>query len=616
MFSLVMYMRKQFLFLGLLSFFSGNIFAQENNYTDSLLNWLNSHPKVDSQYIQTLHRISYRYSENDVKKSYYYYQKAAMLSDSINFTFGKSLAQINLGILLFNSASFDASNKAFFKAIDYAEACGALRLKAVSLNNIGDNFLSLRNYDKCREYTIKAIPINMKLKAWRGVAINYELLQRCDLRQRLFSDAKDKLMKGMPFATLANESYIFSQYDLGFGKLQALDNNFDSAKYYFRKAIDEAKLQNDLRNEFSDYLAEAKYLKNLPPNKKLILLDSALNIAKNTQYFEGISNASEQISITYDQIGMTDSALAYFRLYRSGFDSLFSQNTSLNLIINESEWLVKKKEIENQHLLELSQLQKKQIVFKNALLFSVLGLLFLTIVIAFFINKSIQAKKKKTELAFKQKIAESQIQSLRAQMNPHFIFNSLNSIENFMMQNEKRKASDYLHKFALLIRTILDSSRNEITSVSLDMEALKLYIDLEQMRFHNKFCYKEYVDPQLLSGDYNVPSLLIQPYVENAIVHGIAHSDKTNLILTVSATLEKDYIKYVIEDNGIGRCQSEDYNKINKLHHKSVGLKITEDRIHLFNKDENLNGYIKIIDLYTADKEPGGTRVEVKIKAI
>jgi LytS/YehU family sensor histidine kinase len=345
-------------------------------------------------------------------------------------------------------------------------------------------------------------------------------------------------------------------------------------------------------------------------------LDSALSIARYTQYYEGISNTAEQISIVYDEEGNTDSALAYFHLYRAGFDSLFSQNNSLNLIIKESEWLVKKQEIENRHLIELSQLQKKQIIFKNALLLAVVILLFLTIVITFFINKSIQAKKKKTEFAFKQKIAESQIQSLRAQMNPHFIFNSLNSIENFMMQNEKRKASDYLHKFALLIRTILDSSRNEITSISLDMEALKLYIDLEQMRFNNKFSYKENIDPQLLSGDYNVPSLLIQPYVENAIVHGIAHSDKPNLKLTVSATLENDYIKYVIEDNGIGRTQAEDYNKINKLHHKSVGLKITEDRIHLFNQNENANGHIKITDIYSADNKPGGTRVEVKIKAI
>ena len=148
------------------------------------------------------------------------------------------------------------------------------------------------------------------------------------------------------------------------------------------------------------------------------------------------------------------------------------------------------------------------------------------------------------------------------------------------------------------------------------MEALKLYIDLEQMRFNNKFCYNENIDPQLIQGDYNVPSLLIQPYVENAIVHGIAHSDRTDLKLTVSATLENDYIKYVIEDNGIGRSQAEDYNKLNKLHHKSVGLKLPKTGLRLFNREENVNGYIKIIDLYDDNNKPAGTRVEVKIKAI
>ena len=593
---------------------SNNNFAQ-GKYVDSLMNWIDTHPVVDSQYIHTLHRISYRLSEKDVKKSFQYYEKVSSLSDSLNFTFGKALAQINIGLLLYNSASFDASNSAFFKAIDYAEACGAPRLKSVALNNIGDNFLSLRNFDKCRQYTYEAIPINIKLKAWRGVAINYELLHRCDLSQKLYSNAKNKLLKGMPFALLANESYIFSPYSLGFGKLQALANNFDSAKYYFQKAIREAMLQNDLRNEFQAYLGEAQYLVNLAPKRKLILLDSALNIAKNTNYFEGVSDAAEQISIVYDKLKNSDSALAYFRLYRAGFDSLFSQNNSLNLIIKESEWLVRKKEIENSHLTELSQLQKRQLIFKNALLLAAAILLVLTIAIAFFINKSIQSKKKRTEFSLKQKIAESQIQSLRAQMNPHFIFNCLNSIENFMMQNEKRKASDYLHKFALLIRTILESSRSELTTVSLDMEALQLYIDLEQMRFNNKFSYEENIDPQLINGDYNVPSLLIQPYVENAIVHGMAHSDKADLKLAVTAKLESDFIKYVIEDNGIGRVQSEDFNKLNKLHHKSVGLKITEDRILLFNDEANLNGFIKITDLYNPDNTPCGTRVEVKIKA-
>ena len=612
-------MIRRIFFIGLLSCCSIGLPAQDSNYIDSLLNWINTHPKIDSQYIHTLHRLSYRYSEKDIRKSYYYYQKISQLSDSLNFTFGKSLAQINLGLLLSNSASFDASNRAFFKAIDYAEQCGALRLKSVALNNIGDNFLSLRNYDKCRQYTNEAIPINIELtKKWgtRGVAINYELLYRCDFNQKLYSSARVNLNKGLPYAIAANESYIFSQYDMDFGKLSAIGNDFDSARYYFDKAIREAKAQNDLRNEFEAYLGKARYLKNIAPADRLTILDSALNIAKNTGYYEGISNAAEQISTVYDQVGKTDSALEYFRLYRAGFDSLFSQNTSLNLVISESDRAIQKKELENKHLQEVADLQKKQLIIKDALLFASFVLLLAVVAAGFFINKSVQSKKEKSESALKQKIAESQIQSLRSQMNPHFIFNSLNSIENFMMQNEKRKASDYLHKFALLIRTILESSTNDITTVALDMEALKWYIDLEQMRFNHMFTYRENIDPHLLSGDYNVPSLLIQPYVENAIVHGIAHSNRKDLQLTVTATLEKDYIRYVIEDNGIGRKLAEDYNKMNKLHHKSFGLKITEDRLKLFNREENLNGDIKIIDLYNKDQQPDGTRVEVKIKVL
>ncbi|HVZ97050.1 MAG TPA: hypothetical protein VG847_09260, partial [Chitinophagaceae bacterium] len=153
-----------------------NIVSGQGSHVDSMKQWLQTHPKVDSEYIHVLHSISYHLSEKDVEQAFFYYQKAQTLSDSLNFTYGKSLAQIDLGILLSNSANFDASNTAYFKAIDYAEQCGALILKTVALNNIGDNFLSLRNFDKCRQYTTEAIPINMSLKRVRGVAINYELL--------------------------------------------------------------------------------------------------------------------------------------------------------------------------------------------------------------------------------------------------------------------------------------------------------------------------------------------------------------------------------------------------------------------------------------------------------
>lgn len=246
------------------------------------------------------------------------------------------------------------------------------------------------------------------------------------------------------------------------------------------------------------------------------------------------------------------------------------------------------------------------IAFNAAFLFLLAGGILL------FIRRRITAIQQKALL--QQKIVETEMQSLRAQMNPHFIFNCLNSIENFIMQNEKRLASDYLNKFSRLIRMILDSSRSEVVPVAKDMESLQLYIELEQLRFSGKFSYQSYVDPELMNGDYKIPPLLIQPYVENAIIHGLAHSEKTNLQLTISVTLDGDTIKYVIMDNGVGRKQSAEYNQRNKPGHQSVGLMITQDRILHFHQKHQANGLILIKDLFDDHHEPSGTQVEVTIK--
>jgi LytS/YehU family sensor histidine kinase len=184
-----------------------------------------------------------------------------------------------------------------------------------------------------------------------------------------------------------------------------------------------------------------------------------------------------------------------------------------------------------------------------------------------------------------------------------------------MMQNEKRLASDYLNKFSRLIRSILDSSRNELVPFPQDMEALGLYVELEQLRFNNKFSYQAFIDPALAEGDYHVPSLLIQPYVENAIVHGLAPCERKDLSLTVTATLENGKIKYIIRDNGIGREMGWKYKMKNKPHHKSSGLKITAERIALLNRAHE-PGAVLVTDLYDEDKNAAGTQVEITIRTI
>ena len=604
-------------------FFVSAIFAERNLYAqtkavDSLQQWLKDNPKIDSQYILTLHRLGYHFSETDISKSFEYYEKVATLSDSLNFNYGKSLAQINLALLLSNSANYEGSNESYFKAIQYADSfgTGALRLKAVSLNNIGENFKIIEDFEKCRQYTREAIPINRKLKAWYGVAVNYELLQRCDLEQNLVKNAKINLDSGMEYALKTQSSYILSQYYLGYGKLQAISNNIDSAKYFFNKALILANSQDELGNKFQVYRAMAEYLKILPADKRIELLDSALSIAHQTKYMEGISQAAQLLSKEYDLKQNKDSSLLYYRVYKKANDSVFSENNRRNMVIKEANWMIRGKEIENGHLKELAAIQKRDILFRNVLLVAIAGLLLLIIISSIVINKNIKVKKKQTESELKQKLTEMQMQSLRAQMNPHFIFNCLNSIENFIMRNDKLAASEYLNKFSELIRIMLDSSRADLASFTKNMEGIQLYVELEQLRFNHKFSFTTDIDPELLNGDYRVPHLMIQPYIENAILHGLSQSEGENLKLYLSARLKGNYIYYIIEDNGIGRAISEKYKHHNKPEHKSIGIDLSSERINMFNRQYNGDGGVEIIDLYDENNEPTGTRVMIKVKAV
>lgn len=222
----------------------------------------------------------------------------------------------------------------------------------------------------------------------------------------------------------------------------------------------------------------------------------------------------------------------------------------------------------------------------------------------------------KKQAALKQKIAETEMMALRSQMNPHFIFNSLNGIEYFILQNEKRNASVYLNKFASLIRIILSNSRNDVVPFADDMQTMRLYVDLELLRFNHNFTYITDIEQSLLDSDYLVPPLLIQPFVENAIIHGFAFSDKQDLQLKISAILRGEYIIYNIEDNGVGRREAAVYNALNKPNHNSLGLQITQQRISIFNEQHKANSMLNIEDLFDENKQPCGTRVTVKIKTI
>jgi putative methionine-R-sulfoxide reductase with GAF domain len=214
-------------------------------------------------------------------------------------------------------------------------------------------------------------------------------------------------------------------------------------------------------------------------------------------------------------------------------------------------------------------------------------------------------------LGINEKLSEAKLEALRSQMNPHFIFNCLNSIDNLIQNNEKEKATLYLSKFAKLIRSILETSKNNVVPCWKDIETLKVYLELEELRRDKKFYYTINIADEILRGDYKVPPLIIQPFVENAIHHGLLNKTAPDRKLIIDVFVTQNHIHYIIRDNGVGRVKSAEYKQLNQPSHDSMGMQITTDRINLFN--QNKNNAVKITDLYDEQGMPSGTKVEVTL---
>lgn len=224
-------------------------------------------------------------------------------------------------------------------------------------------------------------------------------------------------------------------------------------------------------------------------------------------------------------------------------------------------------------------------------------------------------KKQKLKSDYEKKLANVEMSALLAQMNPHFLFNSLNSIDSYIIRNESKKASEYLNNFARLMRLILQNSRSNYISLKDELDALDLYLQMESLRFKDKFSYSIAVDKDVDVNSIVIPPMLIQPYVENAIWHGLMHkangeAGKVELRLSK----EGDELLCEIQDNGIGRKKAAELKAQKQTNHKrSMGMQITQDRIEIINKLYNINASVHIYDVEDEKGQPGGTKVKLTI---
>ena len=236
----------------------------------------------------------------------------------------------------------------------------------------------------------------------------------------------------------------------------------------------------------------------------------------------------------------------------------------------------------------------------------------------FYVVRLNKVKQKQQEQLEKEKLDKSlvlsQLENLRSQMNPHFIFNALNSIQEFIITSDKYSASVYLSDFSKLIRKYLDQSRKINVSLKEEIETLKIYLELEKLRFNDQFEYSIELDKELNLTKTLIPSLFLQPYIENAIKHGLLHKkDDRKLELIFNLDVTRKQLICIIEDNGVGRDVSNKINQNTSEYHTSFSTSATNDRIELLNKDSKRKISCNIIDLTKENRESAGTKVVLKI---
>ncbi|GAB3893361.1 hypothetical protein GCM10028803_07400 [Larkinella knui] len=211
-----------------------------------------------------------------------------------------------------------------------------------------------------------------------------------------------------------------------------------------------------------------------------------------------------------------------------------------------------------------------------------------------------------------QQMSAVQMKALRSQMNPHFLYNSLNAIRLFVLQNDSDNADKFLVKFARLMRLILENSRQEWVTLASELEQLQLYLELEQLRFGNKFDFSIETDPALSQETVSIPPMIIQPYIENAILHGIAYK-KSRGNITVCIQPNGQGLECSVEDDGVGRRKAGELKSKTVASHQSVGLKVTEERLQLISQQTGQPSQVVILDKVDANQQPTGTKVAIHL---
>ena len=583
-------------------------------------------------------------------------RQALTMFESINHDFGLGWGNIWLAQSLYSQNNFSEAIAHYKKSLFFLDKTGDWDGEAKAWSFMGGIYAIKGNYDSSYYYCSKSLRVREKMSDHSCVA--YSLTNMGHLYRIAGSDedALDYFRKAYQYAKSHGLDYISTNliYVEAIGNIFRALNSVDSSYYYLQRAVQLDTRSKMKRISFAEtllrkgqfdsalhiFLEPIAHFRKGNDNWDLmrVLLDVAKAYDGKKMHEEALPYALESLSLAsqagakqyileaykllpalYKNIGKRDSAYTYQERYSALKDSI---------VTNQFRWKLsnyKEQEAINQQMDKLTLLDKENKLKEDKLKqeaklkwILIAGLL-ITTLSGFMIYKNLALKRKNDKLENRHRQAELQhhvteleMQALRAQMNPHFIFNCLNSINRFILKNETEAASNYLTKFSRLIRMALTHSKKNFISLEDELEMLKLYIDMERLRFKDAFEYSIIFKNSIDVGNVFVPPLLLQPFAENAIWHGLMHKEGPGH-LEIELRADKKILTCTITDDGVGRSIAKEIKSRSAEKSKSMGLQITNDRLALLNMESEQPASFNIEDIIDEAGKPAGTRVILKM---
>lgn len=522
--------------------------------------------------------------------------KAEQYLNKALFTYRKLNRNTDIIRVTRNLAKVQESQRKVSAAIKNYEAAGAAAKdqEVIQLNkNDANRLRNLDNPAAQSSFVQSNIQLLQKEDKKEEVADAYVQQAEVSLQQQNKEVAIQSYEKAISYVKDKPEEVAKLKTEIA--KVYASDNQFDKALAINGKLLTDAQQQGDFDTQIKQLQALATiYFKKNEPEKAIRSLRQAYQLALQQGKTAEVKTSLLQLLQYYKANGKDKESIALYDDFFQNFDKLIRNDSSL---IDEKTFQVTEEKI--RQLEKEKALKDELIAKKNTFNYVLLGSLLLLLLLVGLIVKALYSIKTKNK--------EIALQSLRREMNPHFIFNSLNSVNQFISQNKELEANKYLTSYSHLMRNMMENSNKDFISLSNEIEQLKKYLDLEHLRFQDKFDYQIVVDDALDTETTLVPNMLIQPHLENAVWHGLRYRETKGLLL-LKFELNRGNVSVIIDDNGIGLSESAALKTRNQKVHQSRGVTNTKERINLLNDLYKTN-----IGFSITEKNSGttGTLVEI-----